>query len=250
VKKERGSHEMGTSKGYDAPTTPQWGDLKGQVSRLAKEGRPGKDSSKQLVGQFIRANGGSQGVARNGGMGARSAKSVAKNLGSFISLVGSFGFLEALKRAGLSHLVGKTTSDIILSLIDYFGEDASTIDQVDARNALSQLMSELFDDAEGIDDVGQILEEYANSDNLAKILERFFGYYVYQQFCRSFYERLASKVGNSQADAFLDDILDYIKSEIIIISIDRDITQIDWNGQEGEEICTEVLEKTLIVFGG
>lgn len=241
---------MGTSKGYDAPTTPQWGDLKGKVSRLAKEGRLGSDNSKEIVGQFIRANGGSQGVARNGGMGAKSAQAVARNIGSFISLVNRFGFDEALKLTGLEHLKGRATSDIVLSLIDYIGEDASTIDQVDARNALSQLMDEIFEEVEGIDGIGQVLEGYSNPDNLTEMLEKFFGYYVYQQFCRSFYERLASKVGNAQADAFLNDILDYIKSEILVLTLDRDITQVDWNGQEGEAICVQVLEKTLDVFGG
>ncbi|WP_276358051.1 hypothetical protein [Cohnella caldifontis] len=241
---------MGTSKGYDAPTTPQWGDLKGKVSRLAKEGLPGIDNSKQLVGQFIRANGGSQGVARNGGMGAKSAVAVARNLGSFLSLVNRVGLDDALKQTGLVHLRGKPLSDIVLSLIDYFGEDASTIDQVDARNALSQLMDEMFEEVEGIDGIGQVLEGCAQPDNLIKLLERFFGYYVYQQFCRSFYERLASKVGNAQADAFLNDILDYIKSEITVLALDRDITQVDWNGHEGEAICVQVLEKTLDVFGG
>ncbi len=241
---------MGTSKGYDAPSTPQWGDLKGKVSRLAKKGSPGHDNSKQLVGQFIRANGGSQGVARNGGMGAKSAQAIARNLGSFLSLVNRVGLDVALKQVGLEHLKDKTTSDIVLSLIDYFGEDASTIDQVDARNALSQLMDELFGEVEGIDGIGQVLEGSANPDNLTEILEKFFGYYVYQQFCRSFYERLASKVGNTQAESFLNDILDYIKSEITVLSLDREITQVEWNGQEGEEICAQVLEKTLDVFGG
>ncbi|URJ43657.1 hypothetical protein MF628_003292 [Paenibacillus polymyxa] len=241
---------MGTSKGYDAPTTPQWGELKGKVSRLAKAGLPGLDNSKQLIGLFIRANGGSQRIARDGGMGARNAQAVARNLGSFLSLVNRIGIDEALKQTGLEYLKGKTTSDIVLSLIDYFGEDASTIDQVDARNALSQLMDEMFEGVEGIEDIGHVLEEYANPDDLTEILEKFFGYYVYQQFCRSFYERLASKVGNTQADAFLNDILDYIRSEIIVISIGRDITQVDWNGQEGIEICAQLLEKTLDVFGG
>ncbi|HWO75978.1 MAG TPA: hypothetical protein VNM69_08795 [Bacillus sp. (in: firmicutes)] len=217
---------------------------------MAKEGPLGIDNSKQLVGQFIRANGGSQGVARNGGMGAKSAQAIAKNLGSFLSLVNRIGLDEVLKQAGLEHLKDRTTSDIVLSLIDYFGEDASTIDQVDARNALSQLMDELFEEAEGMDDIGQVLEGSANPDKLTEILEKFFGYYVYQQFCRSFYERLASKVGNTQAESFLNDILDYIKSEITVLALDRDITQVDWNGQEGEEICAQVLEKTLDVFGG
>lgn len=241
---------MGTSKGYDAPTTPQWGDLKGKVSRLAKEGRPGSDNSKELVGKFIRANGGTQGVARNGGMGAKSAQAIAKNLGSFLSLVNRLGIDEVLKQTGLEHLKGKTTSDIVLSLIDYFGEDASTIDQVDARNALSQLMDEMFEKVEGIDEITQVLEGCSNPDSLTEMLEKFFGYYVYQQFCRSFYERLASKVGNAQADAFLNDILDYIKSEITVFALDKDITQVDWSGQEGESICVQVLEKTLDVFGG
>lgn len=239
---------MGTSKGYDAPTTPQWGELKGNVTKISKEGRVSSDSAKKLIGQFVRANRAGQGTAM--GNGTRNAQAVARNIGAFISLIGNVGFSEALKRTGLDHLRGKSKSDFILALIDYFGEEASTIDQVDARNALSQLMSEIFDQVEEIDEIEQILEGYTNAENLTQMLEKFFGYYVYQQFCRSFYERLASRVGNAQADKFLSDILDFIKSEITVFSLDRDITQIDWGGEEGESICNQVLEKTLEVFGG
>ncbi|WAH37047.1 hypothetical protein [Alicyclobacillus dauci] len=241
---------MGTSKGYDAPKTPQWADLKRKVTTFAKEGRPGPINAKQLVGQFIRANGGAHAIAYSGGIGARSAQTVARNLGAFISLIHNVGFAEAITRSGLEHLRGLPTSEIILTLIDYIGEDASIIDQVDARNALSQLMAEMFNEAEGIDGVGEVLEYYIDSENLTRLLEKFFAYYVYQQFCRSFYERLASKVGIAQADAFLDDILDYIKSEITVLTMDRDVAQVDWNGQEGQTICAQIMDKTLGVFGG
>jgi hypothetical protein len=241
---------MGTSKGYDAPTTPQWGELKGNVTKSAKEGLLNSDRARQLVGQFIQANRGNQGLGINKDNGTRNAQAVARNLGRFISLVGSVGFSQAMLKAGLEHLRGKSKSDIILALIDYFGEDASTIDQVDARNALSQLMSEMFEGVEDLDEIEQIFEEYTNTENLTLMLEKFFGYYVYQLFCRSFYERLASRVGNDQAGQFLNDILDFIKSEIKVFSLDKDISQVDWNGKAGESICTEIMEKTLEVFGG
>ncbi len=69
-------------------------------------------------------------------------------------------------------------------------------------------------------------------------------------FCRVFFERLVQRVGDEQAHSFLDDIGDYINSTLANRTTDRDISQIDWAGEGGKAITTEIMESTLSVFGG
>lgn len=59
---------MGTSKAYDAPTTPQWKNLKTSVTKLARKGRPGTTDSERVVRGYVDARWGtrtSRGFARS-----------------------------------------------------------------------------------------------------------------------------------------------------------------------------------------
>lgn len=241
---------MGTSKDYDAPTTPQWKELKGKVTRIVKKSSLNNDEAKELIKLFIEANGGSKSIVNDNEMGAENVKNIARNIGGFLAGINESGFKETIKKLGFDYLEGKSVTDITIHLIDFFSDESSTINEIDARNALSQLMEDLLNEAKNIDEISNILNEYTDSNNLFLLLSKFFGYYIYQQFCRSFYERLISKVGDNRAGMFLDSILDFVKSEIKLLSTTEDIISLDWNGNEGEEICNKILEKTLNVFGG
>ncbi|MBG9810092.1 hypothetical protein ABD68_00165 [Bacillus endophyticus] len=59
---------MGTSTDYNAPTTPQWGELKSEITRLARDGRPNHDRAKEIIGKYIRSNGGSKNISQGNGM--------------------------------------------------------------------------------------------------------------------------------------------------------------------------------------
>jgi len=133
---------MGTSTGYDAP--PSWGPLKGDVTRTAGAGSLTPDKAGQLLSDFLRHNGGADRMARGGGGGGTvggggAARAVASRLGAFISTVGSAGLAEALRQIGLSDLAGRPVGEILNAILDRVGGASSTIDEVDARAALSRL---------------------------------------------------------------------------------------------------------------
>ena len=71
--------------------------------------------------------------------------------------------------------------------------------------------------------------------------------YIYQQFCRVFYNRLVDKIGDRQADESIGDIRDICETLKDVIN-DRDVGQIDWHGSQGQQIVEEILRKTLEVF--
>jgi hypothetical protein len=243
---------MGTSSGYEAPTTPDWGNLKGQVSRTASGGYVSQQSARNTLKDFIGTSGGARNVSRGGGsIGAgRSAQNTARRLANFVSSVGALGLRQALESFGLAEFVGKSATEIVAALVDKLGEPSSTINDVDARKALSRVMNDRLSDLETPEQVEETLSQIIEGEDLESLLAQFFGYYLYEQFCRVFYERLAKKVGVSNADGYLSSIFDTIKSALEYMTHDRDLSKIDWAGAEGQRIAAQILQDTFEIFGG
>lgn len=246
---------MGTSAGYDAP--PSWGPLKSSVTQAANGGHVTRTKAQQLVRDFVHYNGGATRMARRRGRGGggggvvgggAAARNTANRLGAFISDVGTVGLSEALHGVGLSALDGRPVHEILAGLLDRIGGSASTIDDVDARAALARLQKEYLNDAADAAEVEEILQgQVANLDGL---LTEYFGYYLYELFCRVFFERLVQRIGETPAYSFLKQIEDFINSTLANRTSDRDLSKVDWAGAEGQAITADVMETTLEVFGG
>ena len=61
---------------------------------------------------------------------------------------------------------------------------------------------------------------------------------------------MESRVGRANADSYLDSIFDTIKSALDLMTSDRDLSQIDWAGTEGQNISDQILQDTFEIFGG
>lgn len=244
---------MGTSAGYDAP--PSWGNVKGEVTRVAAEGTFAPARARRLLGDFIRQNGGARRLARGpettsrgGTIGSGgAAREVARRIGAFTSNVAALGLSEALRREGLSDLIGRPTAELLNGLIDRLGGPSTTIDHTDARAALSALRDKLLADAADAEAVERILTE--TNANIDQVLRDFFGFYLFEQFCRVFYERLVQRVGDMQAENFLAQIKDFIVSALANRTAGQKIADIDWTGRAGAEIVSDIMQQTLTVFG-
>lgn len=243
---------MGTSTGYKAPTTPQWQAIKRLVSRTASARSLSHDDAARVVAGFIEANGGASSMARGGSAlgSGRSAQRVAASVAAFLEQVERAGLAAALERIGLAALVGRPVGEVLDALVDVLGGPGETLEDVDARNALSRLREQLLAEATTADEVEAILAEVAEGAGLTGILMDFFTYFLYEQFCRVFYERLVAKVGDAEAAGYLDSILDYLRSAIHERHQTRDLRGVDWAGTEGQAVMDELLEQTVFVFGG
>lgn len=239
---------MGTSTGYNAPTSPQWSALKGRVSRAVPNGRPSREVAGSLVRDFVTAGGGRSGFGGGGGGG--SAARVASGVGGFLSAVANRGLAAALDEIGLSSLIGRPVTEILDALLDLLGGPASTIDDVDAREALARLRDEMFGQAETVDELEALLAAQAAGSMFTDLLTRYFAYYLHERFCRVFYERLIAKVGDLKAGEFLDGILDFLQSKLEEVHLERDVRTINWTSSAGREFVDDLLELTLDVFGG
>ncbi len=241
---------MGTSKGYVAPSSNDWGASKGEVTRLAKQSSINPTEIKEVLRNYIKLFGGPASAARNGGVSAGpAAQTTAARVAGFITAVGATGLADAYQKAGLGDLTGKTLDEVIHSILDYLGGPGSTFDEVDGRHAETLLMDEALENAVTVDEVEQILTDLASPNELMKLLTQFFGLYVYEQFKRVHYERLVQRAGAIKAEGCLDQIKDFIKAELKDKTFAIDISTVDWAGRQGQQIANEIFEKTLHVFG-
>ena len=273
---------MGTSKGYDMPSGGNWTPLKREATKFVKDPvsaasnggdtNPTAVSPEVLLRDYLRALGGakrlSQGTGGSestsgthdrrggnnrggqagGGRTGRAARNTGRNLGGFLSAVGSVGLGEALKEVGLSHLVGRSAGEVSLGLLDALAAPASTLDEHAARLALAKVNDEIFGEAATYADVEEALTTALDSDGLTRIIGNFFGEYLYQLFCRDFYEGWMKKVGASEAARALRYVKDCISSALKSRLMNRDVTKINWRGQEGRRITQGVMRDTLEIF--
>jgi hypothetical protein len=241
---------MGTSTNYNAP--PSWSGLKGEVTRAARDGRLTQAKARDLVRGLIESNGGGRAMTRGGGRGGGSvggggaARAVAQRLGGFIANVGAVGLNEALRREGLTEFIGRPVREVLAALLDRLGGSSSTIDDVDARAAMARLQDELFAEANDAQAIEDLMTKEA--ENLGSLLERYFGFYVYELFCRVFFERLTRLIGDAKATSFLGEIKSYIVAALTNRLGTREVASVDWAGSEGQRISMDIMEDTMSVF--
>lgn len=245
---------MGTSKGYQAPTSGEWPGLKRHVTSVARgltNHEMSSDDISSMLKHYIRCNGGSRAIVHGHENLANdgSAQAVASSLAAFLISVRETGLCDTICDHEKALRPRAPVAEIIVCLVDLIGGNADTLNRVDARNALSRLLIHLLRDANNPAEAEEVLSASADEAELQAILIRFFAYYIYEQFCRVFYERLAARIGVDEADQALVHILEYIHSVIRHLSLDVELADVNWNGKRGCQIAEQILLNTLEVFG-
>jgi len=247
---------MGTSKGYGMPTGGEWTPLKREATQFAGEGGQGPVSPQRLLRDYLGASGGARALARGtggggaggGGRTGRAAREIGRSVGGFLSNVASVGLEGALREAGLDDLVGRPAQEISAGLLNALAQAGSTLDDHAARLALVRLNDDLLRDALTYEDSERALSEALDGQGLARILASFFGHYLYERFCRDFYENWVKKVGSSEATRLMKSIKDCIESSLRAKLIGRDVTRLNWKGREGLRLTERVMRETLEIF--
>lgn len=261
---------MGTSANFEGP--PSWSPVKGAATRAAGSGHVTRQKAGALVRSFVakmgesgRSGFGAGGGGRGGGGGGRSGgrrgeggggagggrsggiRGAAQGFGSFVADVAQRGLGEALRSLGLESLDGKTPEEIALALLEALCGPGSTIDAVDLRNALSDLLNSILENAADFAAAEEAFAAAAGS--LGQLVQDLFGKYIFQRFQTTTYASIEAKHGAAAADGCLTAVRDYIDSELRLEGATRDLTVMDWSGKEGADFVNSVLTKTFEVFG-
>lgn len=63
-------------------------------------------------------------------------------------------------------------------------------------------------------------------------------------------ERLVTRVGDIKAESFLSGIFEYITSEVQLMNSEESLTLTDWGSADLNGICSDILHRTLTIYGG
>jgi hypothetical protein len=221
--------------------------LKTEATKFAKEDGHGSVSPQRLLAGYVRVNKGARELAREGG-GAQAARITGQSLGTFLARVGQVGLDETLRETGLADLIGRSAADLATGLLNALAAPGSTLDDHAARLALAKLNEEIFEAAETYEDAERALAAAIDQQGLVWLLTNYFGKYLYERFCRDFYETWVKKVGASQAGRSLKSIKDCITSSLKAKLTRRDLSGFNWRGAEGSKLTEQVMQETLEIF--
>jgi hypothetical protein len=251
---------MGTSKGYGMPTGGPWTPLKRDFTRFTRSGGTPNLTPQSLLQGYLRANGGSDNIARGGGNrrggggggGGGSiggaARSAGQSLGGFLSSVVTVGLDEALRGIGLNDLVGRSATEVAAGLLEVLVGPASTLDDDAARDAFLDLSEELLRETETYEDVRRVFSTAVDSPGIIRMLSQYFAHYIYRLICRDFYEKLLKQEGRDKVGRTLKSIKECVRSMLSARLVNRDVLSINWRGAEGRRLTQSIFQDTLRIY--
>jgi hypothetical protein len=254
---------MGTSKGYSAPTGGAWTKLKRDVSRFARGDSPPRKTPDPRIGNFLSelivALGGSAAIAHaasrraaagvgGGPIGASAARTGAA-LGGFATAVGDAGLDEALERFDLEDYADRPADEVVDALVERLADVPTGLDDAAAQEALTLLLNELRGDAATKQDLETAYRNAVQTLGVRGLMVRYFGYYLYMLWCRTFIERLNRDPDRPNLAATKSaQVREFILNETATRIGEAQLNVADWTSPEGHAMAEVVLEETFMVF--
>jgi hypothetical protein len=143
---------------------------------------------------------------------------------------------------------GRTPAEIANFLADALGGPASTIDAVDLRAALSDLIENLIQEAADLDAMENNFT--AAADSLEEVIRDLFGFYIVERFATIMTAAIDERQGVDVTDAYLNEIRAYVDTRLKLIELDKPLSALDWRGAEGAAAVEDILNRTVTVFEG
>lgn len=246
---------MGTSKSYSASIKgqPQWGNLSGAVTTSCDGSKASTSQLGNILSRYTSVIGGSNRAGRgNSRIAGRGGIRTAKNFGAIVgAFVGNGGdLIRALESVGLKDLEGRSLSEVIDAILEYCTGPASTLDDVAAKAATQKLLEELLNNAETISELESNLKETLRNETLEEVIERYFGYCIYEHLSIMFYEKLIVDKGKGQCENLFRQIRDYILEKLKNINKTNPLKDIDWKSADADRLIKNIQEDVLKVFEG
>lgn len=230
---------MGTSKDRTAGSGGAWTPLKtataSWVRGVTSNASPSisEDRARRVVSRGVAALGGAGGAAATATAGSRGLQ----RLGGFLAGVGGPGLAPTLQTLGLGALVGHDRFDVLDELVTLIAGDGDDLDSAAARDAMCDVLDEMFEDADAWDDLADI---NLTADQVRELLGEFLARFIHNRM-PVIAERLARITDPHQAQRANDQMLDVIRASVSVTLRDVDAFAINWAGPAGSDLSNAIM---------
>ncbi|WP_045747277.1 hypothetical protein [Actinoplanes rectilineatus] len=226
---------MGTSTDRAGGSGGAWTPLKHaatSVMHAAGSGQHSPTALRRVLARHVPVLGGAAGAVA----GARAGRAGAQRLGAVLAGIGGGGLGAALTGQGLGDLVGADRLTVLDALAGYVAGDGADLDGQAARDAMFDVLAELYPDADSWADLDAVR---LNSDGVREMMELFLANYVYNRI-PVIAERLARLDDPVKAQRAEEDLQQMVRS-FVQLRLPDDALQIDWAGPQGRAVIDDTL---------
>ncbi|MGG8495461.1 hypothetical protein ACQY1Q_03520 [Tenacibaculum sp. TC6] len=259
---------MGTSQSISPGVSgdPNWGQTSSAVSNFAnsidKEIRSPsilnnpkyntkRDAKlKNILNKYIKAAGGRRGMSSGkSSKGGKAAITTASSFGGFLNIVSSGNLNSYAEDKGLTNFATRSKEEIINFLLDDICGATTNFDEGAAKSALDKLLNELLNDVNSSGEIDELLQSKIAKEGIDSILISFFGTYIFEHLSQPIEEKLFERKGEEVCNRTMDEIRDFIDSELETINSTEGIDIINWdNPSDCERISKKIFDNVLKVF--
>jgi hypothetical protein len=244
---------MGTSKSYGGiKGNPKWSTLSADITSACNvDGNLPEISLAKICSRMVNMMGGSNNVAfGRSRIAGRSGGRVSQKLGSVISSISTHGLSGTLSQLGYDIGPKVTADDAIDFILEYTAGTAVNQDDVAAKCAERDLLQEICVGAKTLEDLETNFKDIIDKYGTEYLLIRFDAYYLYEHFAIDFNEKLLKEKGPEKCANIYRQLKYYLTKKVENLSKHRNLTKIDWNSIEGQNLSNSILEETLKAFEG
>lgn len=220
---------MGTSKGYIAPTKPEWTSAKRAVSSFLRN--RDSDSKANAVKKYAEA------MSSDGMISSNSFTSAAGKVLGFASGINQNGVDNTLHHLGRDDLIGKDPEYIMNELLDEFTNNQATLEDSVAAEALSQAFEDL--DINNVEDFGNI--------NLDILLKQLITEFININFDLRFEEKIGKGRTPAEKTSILGEMHNYIADTLHDSLSKKELQHINLSNIGASKIVKDTLEEALSV---
>lgn len=211
---------MGTSKGYIAPTKPEWTQTKRAITSMLKS--PSSSTISKVVDRYANAL----------QVDNLSSSSFPAAVSGFIGLLNSVranGVENALREHGFQSLIGKPSSEIMNAILYQYSNGNGTIDDNLLIDCLSKLM-ETFQINDLID-----FNQVSNEELLKELVID----YIQLKFEQLYEEKIRANRTPAEGSRIIAEVKDYLRDHLKDSLTINDLTGIDFLNIQGQNFIIE-----------
>lgn len=221
---------MGTSKGYIAPTRPEWSKAKRAISTYLRNRDP--EARRNAISKYAEAR---HTGRKEDTTGSLAFSSAVRNVLYFASAIANSGLDDTLSQFGLRDLMGMSPENVVHELIEHFANHGSTVEDSLALAALSEAFEAL--EVETTDDLSKM--------NLDAFLLEVVIAFINNDFDFCFTEKIGKGRTPEETFEILKEVHAYIDGVLRNGLAPVDIKNIDFSKIASEKIVCDILDEAF-----
>jgi hypothetical protein len=233
--------------------TEQGQQLTPEQEKLANEYRQivsrRQNHLKSAFKNLVSTGGGKRAIVKGqsksiGKAGIRSAGRMM----DFFTAVRNNGLEGALSNVGFD-VAGKSVQEVINFLQSYSSDSSTGMDETAASKASCEVLNELArQSGNDLNTFEELLSGLSQGNEPADLFCRFWGYYIFEHLSQRFQEKVTQQKGEEISSETFRVIKEDILGQVAHLNENRNVTQIDWQGQEGRKEIERIFESIINIL--